>query len=300
MWIHASVMLSAGILAAELPGTVVTALAIGQSPFVEVVEKPADRIDSADAVQGIAMNANRVFTVANRSISEYDKFSGKLVSTWSSIQTELSVVHLDSGVIHAGRLYAAHSNWPRVPMESSVEVFDIDPLMHVASFSFGTSRGSFTWLDWHAGFWWGTFTDYDIRQSESWSQPALPSAEISGTHIVKMDDAFRIVRSWSLPALLRLQLAPMNNSGGSWGPDGHLYLTGHDRAELYVVRLPPNEDVAEWVATLAAPAIQGQGIAWDRFALNPVLYGINRRHRQAVRLPLKNCEIDRQLQYACD
>lgn len=252
--------------------------------MTEGYARPAQRIVSSDAVQGIAVDVQHVYTIANRSISMYDKFSGEPVSRWQAQERDGRIVHLDSGVIHEGKLYAAHSNWPGVPMMSSVEIFDIDPLVNVAHHSFGTLRGSFTWLDRHDGFWWGTFTDYGTRQSVSRLTSAALEREISGTRVVKMDDAFNIAGSWQLPASLLARMAPKNNSGGSWGPDGRLYLTGHDRAEIYVVMLPAHGEVANWVATFKAPAIEGQGLAWDRFALDPILYGINRSHRQAVRM----------------
>ena len=55
----------------------------------------------------------------------------------------------------------------------------------------------------------------------------------------------------------------MSNSGGSWGADGFLYLTGHDPAELYRARLPKAGSVLELVNTIPMN-IRGQGIAWDR------------------------------------
>ena len=38
----------------------------------------------------------------------------------------------------------------------------------------------------------------------------------------------------------------MSNSGGSWGPDGFLYLTGHDPAEIYKMRLPKRARCSSW------------------------------------------------------
>jgi len=66
----------------------------------------------------------------------------------------------------------------------------------------------------------------------------------------------------------------MSNSGGSWGPDGYLYLTGHDPAELYRVRLPKAGSVLE-VVDIIPMNIRGQGIAWDR-SQPGVIYGIIR------------------------
>ena len=66
----------------------------------------------------------------------------------------------------------------------------------------------------------------------------------------------------------------MSNSGGSWGPDGFLYLTGHDPAELYRVKLPTAGSVLELVDAIQMN-IRGQGIAWDRTDPGSI-YGIVR------------------------
>ena len=66
----------------------------------------------------------------------------------------------------------------------------------------------------------------------------------------------------------------MSNSGGSWGPDRYLYLTGHDPAELYRMRLPKAGSALELVDIIPMN-IRGQGIAWHR-SQPGVIYGIIR------------------------
>ena len=44
-----------------------------------------------------------------------------------------ALIHLDSGAVHRGLLYAAHSNYDESPMASSVEVLDAHSLEHVDS-----------------------------------------------------------------------------------------------------------------------------------------------------------------------
>lgn len=87
----------------------------------------------------------------------------------------------------------------------------------------------------------------------------------------------------------------MSNSGGSFGPDGWLYITGHDASQAFVVQIPSAGSVLIWVATVDLPSIAGQGIAWDRSARaqggNGTLFGISRESRQVVemRVPLQTC-----------
>lgn len=51
-------------------------------------------------------------------------------------------------------------------------------------------------------------------------------------------------------------------SGGAIGPDGLLYLFGHDRAEIYVVARPSMGPTLIHVATIAVDAA-GQAFSWD-------------------------------------
>ena len=75
------------------------------------------------------------------------------------------------------------------------------------------------------------------------------------------------------------------NDGLAWGAGGLLYVSGHDLAEIYVLRLPKSGDVLEHVATIASP-IEGQAIALDP-ADPRLMYGISRKKREviATRLP---------------
>ena len=94
------------------------------------------------------------------------------------------------------------------------------------------------------------------------------------TQMVKMTPDFRVVQAWVMPKAILDRFEEMSNSGGSWGPDGFLYLSGHDPAEIYKMRLPKAGSVLELVEVLPMK-IRGQGIAWDRSERN-VIYGIIR------------------------
>ena len=83
-----------------------------------------------------------------------------------------------------------------------------------------------------------------------------------------------MLEAWSLPRSILDKFGVMSNSGGSWGPDGFLYLTGHDLGELYRMRLPAAGAVLELVTTLPM-GVRGQGIAWDRSDAG-VIYGVVR------------------------
>jgi len=76
------------------------------------------------------------------------------------------------------------------------------------------------------------------------------------------------------------RFVPYSNSGGSIGPDGLIYTTGHDRGEVYVMRVPKKGNQLELVRTLKL-SIFGQAIAWDR-SQSDTLFGIRRKDKVVV------------------
>ena len=234
--------------------------------------KPVGSFHMAEAGQGVAVDDKYIYAIDTRKIGKYEKESGKLILKWEEKESG-PIIHLDSGVIKDGRLYCAHSNYPSLPMTSSVEIWDTETLDHIDSHSFGLQWGSCTWIDWYNGCWWGAFAHY-----EKWKD--LTGKGTEWTLVVKFNTQWHVLESWVFPASVVEKLRPMSNSGGSWGPDSLLYCSGHDRSELYVFRLPEYGSVLDLVDTVPID-ILGQGIAWDRSAQN-VVYGIRREYRQVV------------------
>jgi hypothetical protein len=222
-----------------------------------------------EANQGVGVDRHHFYAVDNQTIGKYDKRSGMLVKKWQG-DKQGPILHLDSAMLMDGKLYAAHSNYPEWPMTSSLEIFDTETMEHVGTHSFGIQWGSLTWSDWHEGHWWMTFANYDRLLGPG----KTPYGHKANTVMVKFTKDFRPVQSWTLPKAILDRFEDMSNSGGSWGPDGYLYLSGHDPAELYRMRLPKAGSVLELVDTIPMN-IRGQGIAWDR-SQSGVIYGIIR------------------------
>jgi len=237
----------------------------------------------ANARQGIAVDRQFFYAVTNYAISKHDKASGELVASWEGIDEGDPLIHLDSLMELDGQLFASHSNYPFWPMTSSVEIWNSDDMTHVGSHSFGINRGSMTWLDRHDGQWWGGFANYDKVQEGQTG----PYGHTDRTQVVRFEENFAVVESWTLPSEILDRMRPMSNSGGSWGPDGYLYLTGHDHGELYVMELPEAGSELHWAATVKVPVMEGQGIAWDRSVDERVLWVIYKKDRKVlkVRMP---------------
>lgn len=251
---------------------------------VPAVAQPRDlefeeqgRFSASEANQAVAVDEQYVYAIDNHSIGKYDKASGKRVDGWEGTEGS-SIHHLNSGVVVDDTLYCAHSNFPDVPMVSSIEMWDVDTMKHVGSHSFGIYEGSATWVDRHEGDWWVVFAHYEGEGGVSGKGPEW-------TTLVQFDETWRPKGGWAFPSEVIDQFRPYSNSGGAWGPDGRLYVTGHDATEVYLLERPNAGGTLRFVNTLDFPG-EGQGIAWDPSEPG-VLYGIRRTDRQVVHALLR-------------
>jgi hypothetical protein len=119
-----------------------------------------------------------------------------------------------------------------------------------------------------------TFANYDLDVGPG----QTPYGRKVNTVIVQLTGDFRPVQSWTLPREVLDRFGDMSNSGGSWGPDGFLYLSGHDRPEVYKMTLPKAGSILKLVE-IVPMNIRGQGIAWDR-SQPGVIYGVIRATAQ--------------------
>jgi len=228
-----------------------------------------------EAHQGIAVDKDFFYTINTKNIGKYNKQSGEFISEWKDDSNQ--IIHLDGGVIVGEKLYCAHSNYPGIPMTSSIEIFNKNTLKHIESHSFGIKYGSCTWADYYNEFWWVCFSHYDKFEKEL-------HTDNRWTVLVKFDKNWNEQESWVFPENVLAELKPMSCSGGSWGPDGNLYVTGHDSTKVYVLQLPEIGSKLTYVKTMHVE-INGQGIAWDRSNRN-YLYGIIRKKNTVVKSKL--------------
>lgn len=231
-----------------------------------------ETFSAEEAFQAVAVDSNHFYAIDSRAIGKYDKETGKKVDKWKET-SDGPILHLDSGVVVDGKLYAAHSNYPQIPMTSSVEIWDTRTLEHLDSHSFGIQWGSLTWIDRYDNHWWGVFAHYDEFEDEI-------GKDNRWTTLVKFDNQWKAVESWVFPKKILQRFDGKSNSGGSWGPDGQLYISGHDRGELYVVE-PPEAGATLNIIDIIPIENEGQGIAWDR-SKSGTIYTIKRSSREVV------------------
>ncbi len=212
------------------------------------------RFSSPYANQGVAVDARFFYAITNQAIGKHDKRTGELVDEWIGAP-DGPILHLNSGIVLDGSLYVTHSNYPGVPMVSSIEIWDVETMEHIGSHSFGIFLGSATWADRQDGSWWVAFANYQGRGGQPGRDPAW-------TTVVRFDDEWRSMGGYVFPPEVVSRFEDRSNSGGAWGEDGRLYITGHDHPEVYVLRVPEAGSVLQLVETIPVVA-EGQAIAWD-------------------------------------
>jgi outer membrane protein assembly factor BamB len=229
------------------------------------------RIPAADADQGVASDGHYLYAISNHAIAQIDPATGRQVTRWDGDAERFP--HINSCIADGKLLVCAASNFPNVPMTSMIERFEAKTLRHISTQQLGHGYGSLTWVTPHKGDWYACFANYDGKGGE-------PGRDHRYTTLVRYDRDWQEVAQWHFPAAVLERMAPKSASGGVWGDDGLLYVTGHDRPELYAFRVPAGGGVLQLVATIAIPT-DGQAIDWDRSAPR-LLWSIERKTQQLV------------------
>jgi hypothetical protein len=221
-----------------------------------------------EADQGVASDDAFFYAIDNTVIAKYRLDTGELVDRWIGPRGG-PVRHINSCYARRGRLWCANSNYPEIPMASSIEVFDTATMTPVDTHGLGLrDEGSLTWFDEIEGGLIAGFAHYRTGGG-------LPFKDNTYSSVLAFDTAWRRTGGWMIPAAVIERMAPHAASGGALGPDGLLYVLGHDRPELYVLARPVMGPTLVHVATIAIEA-QGQAFTWSADG-SRVIYAINRR-----------------------
>jgi hypothetical protein len=236
------------------------------------------RFEASEARQGVAVDKEHIYIINNHKIVKRSKKDFSTIESWDGGEDGV-IQHLNSGIVINGKLYCANSNYPEIPMASSIEIFDVETLEHVDNISFGIFLGSCTWLDYRDGFWWVMFAHYGNKAQQV-------NRDVSWSTLVKMDNEFRQLESWIFPSDLIDEIKPYSLSGGVAVGNKQFFCTGHHNYEIYVLDIPEMGFTLKWTNTILSP-FRGQGIAVDQDSPN-LFYGINRDSKEVIIAELEN------------
>jgi hypothetical protein len=219
----------------------------------------AREIPAPEAHQAAAADERFFYAITNKVVGKYDRESGMRLALSTG-----PAEHLNSGFLHKGRLYCAHSNYPKLPEKSEIKVLDRESMELTTFHDFGNYGGSLTWCLWKDGRWWCHFAKYGAVNSESF--------------LVEFDDHWKELRRFTWPKEVIDRIGKNSLSGAVWRGDS-LLATGHDDPVLFRVRLPQEGSVLQFVDTQNIP-FTGQGIAND--PVTDGLIGINRKQKKLI------------------
>lgn len=263
----------AAILGASLAGS--SALASAGTLHFLVPERA---IAAPQARQGVASDGSAIYVINSSAIGKYAIADSASLKTFEGDPQRFA--HLNSCTIALDQLVCAASNYPAVPHRGTIEFFDAARLVHLRTILMPENPGSLTALDRHDGRWWAVFAHYD-------GKGGIAGRDHRETIFAELDDAFHILRQWRFPVTVLERIAPRSISGASWGANGCLYASGHDRPEIYVLSLPESGGELRHDATLATVSF-GQAIDVD--PVNPALiWSIDRKSRTAFASRLPSC-----------
>jgi len=232
---------------------------LADSPHTSAAWVSTGTLAADEAHQAAAADNQFIFAIASRTIAKYDRATGNRIAVSTG-----DAEHLNSGFLHGGKLYCAHSNYPKTPEHSEIKVLDVGTMRLTSFKDFGNYGGSLTWAINEKGHWWCNYARY--------------GKDNNGTFLVEFDDQWHELRRWTYPVEVIRQLGQMSLSGGVWR-DGLLLVTDHDHPILYRLTLPADGSALQFVDSQSAP-FTGQGIAAD--GQTGGLVGINRAKRQVV------------------
>ncbi|MBP3958756.1 endonuclease [Gemmata sp. G18] len=218
-----------------------------------------DGLKSEYATQAAAATEKHLFVVSSTTVTVYDRATGKLLAT-----SQEKAEHLNSAFVWKGKVYCAHSNYPKKPETSEIRVCDPETNKLTVFHDFKDPPGSLVWNIHDGKNWWCCFAHYQEDNAK--------------TLLIKMTDEFKEVQRWTFPKKVVDDWDKMSASGGIWDGDS-LLVSHHHYKVLYRLKVPKDGKELEFVGALQCP-FPGQGIAAD--PKTGGLVGIDRGTRKVV------------------
>jgi hypothetical protein len=211
------------------------------------------------ANQAAAADEKFVYVVDNAVVAKYDRATGKELARGIG-----KAQHLNSGFLWEGKLYCAHSNYPKKPHQSDIRVLDPETMKLDIFHAFDGPPGSLTFAVRRGEHWWCHFAHYGKDNEKS--------------VLIQYGAGWKEIARWTFPKDLVADWGNYSLSGGVWVGDD-LLATGHDKRVIYRLRVPKAGTIVKLVEVVSSP-FPGQGIAAD--PKTGGLVGIDRGRRQVL------------------
>lgn len=247
------------------------------SPLNGQEVKELVRFSAPNATQAVSADKDHIYTISNTRIIKRAKSDQSIVDSWEG-DPKGPISHLNSGYIEDGIMYCASSNYPKVPMASSIEIFDLEKMQHIGNHSWGIYIGSCTWIDRVEDYWYAMFVHYENYAQEG-------NKGVAYTSLLQFDSSWRRISGWTLPDSLIKRLKPLSISGGIMLTDSTMLLSPHHYEELYEMQIPNMGTELIWKKTIDVP-FQGQGFAVDP-TLENTYWGIHRKNREVIQIQIR-------------
>ena len=243
-----------------LPLLLVLAAGPGSKVDLKPGYKAASSFRSDHATQAAAADGDFVYAVSSTAVAVHDRATGKVVGTGDG-----KAEHLNSAFLRDGKVYCAHSNYPKKPETSEIRVFDPKTRTLTVFHEFKDPPGSLVWNVHDGKHWWCCFAHYG-------------KATNAKTVLIRYGEGFKEEKRWTFPKAVVDDWDAMSASGGVWDGDT-LLVTHHHFKVLYRLRVPKGGAELELVEALRCP-FPGQGIARD--PKTGGLVGIDRDGKKVV------------------
>ena len=201
---------------------------------------------SEHATQAAAADEKHFYAVSNTTVAVYDRGTGKLVAVSDSGTTPAE--HLNSAFVWKGKVYCAHSNYPKKPETSEVRVYDpATNKLTTFTTSSRTRPGSLVWNVHDGKNWWCCFAHYQDDNAKT----------------ILCQDGRRSSRNWqrwTFPKAVVDDWDKMSASGGVWDGDTLLVSPPPLQGAVPVEECP--KTVTSWSSWRRWSArFPGQGVA---------------------------------------
>lgn len=247
-----------------------------------------------NAVQGVIIDNNFFYPINKQTISKYNIKTGKNeLSKSFSNHPRINTLH--SGISVSDKLFVCNQ---KINGRNTIEVFNKN-LEQEYFINVSGDTGKLVWIDYYKKYWWGCFAHSDkniqntivvefytsaeaigadslitreTREFDKESKDPLNSSKTRELDVEKPPPHWHIRNRWYLPYKAKKSLFPYSCSGGSFGRDGLLYLTGQFQNKLYVMGFHETSPMMT-LNHIKETSLYGGGIDWNRRF--QILAGIN-------------------------